>query len=60
MQTPQPANTKTSAIASTRELELARRQIERDGGTVELGCDELEERVTPRLASNHNETILTA
>ena len=58
MQTPQPK--KTNAIAPTAELELARRQIERDGGTIELGGEELEERVAPRLSSNHNETFLAA
>ena len=58
MQTPQQKN--TAGMPSTRELELARRQIERDGGTIELGGEELEERVTPRLASNHNETFLAA
>ncbi len=31
----------------------------RDGDAIELTVDELEDRITPRLASNHNETALT-
>jgi hypothetical protein len=31
----------------------------RDGEAIELTIEELEERIAPRLASNHNETLLT-
>ena len=30
----------------------------RDGDTIELTVIELEERIAPKLASNHNETLL--
>jgi hypothetical protein len=30
----------------------------RDGDTIELTVIELEERIAPRLAQNHNETLL--
>jgi hypothetical protein len=30
----------------------------RDGEAIELTVEELEERIAPRLASNHNETML--
>ena len=30
----------------------------RDGDALELTVEELEERIAPRLASNHNETLL--
>jgi hypothetical protein len=30
----------------------------RDGEAIELTVEELEERIAPRLASNHNETLL--
>lgn len=30
----------------------------RDGETIELTVEELEERIAPRLAANHNETLL--
>lgn len=29
-----------------------------EGDTIELRVEELEERIAPRLASNHNETFL--
>ena len=35
-----------------------RQAIGRDGEEIELQVEELEERVVPRLASNHNETML--
>lgn len=35
-----------------------RQAIGRDGEEIELRVEELEERVVPRLASNHNETML--
>lgn len=39
-----------------------RRQVERttgrDGQAIELTVEELEERIAPRLSSNHNETLL--
>ena len=36
------------------QASLTRRQ---DGDTVELRVEELEERIAPKLASNHNETF---
>jgi hypothetical protein len=30
----------------------------RDGNAIELTVQELEERIAPRLATNHNETLL--
>jgi len=30
----------------------------RDGEAIELTVEELEERIAPKLASNHNETLL--
>jgi hypothetical protein len=30
----------------------------RDGNAIELTVQELEERIAPRLAANHNETLL--
>jgi len=38
--------------------ERARRTLEREGEALELRVEELEERIAPRLASNHNETFL--
>ena len=32
----------------------------REGDAIELTVEELEERIIPRLASNHNETLLSA
>lgn len=32
--------------------------IQRDAEAIELTVEELEERIAPRLASNHNETLL--
>jgi hypothetical protein len=33
--------------------------IQREGEAIELTVEELEDRIVPRLASNHNETVLT-
>jgi len=35
-----------------------KRVIGRDGESIELRVEELEERIAPRLAQNHNETLL--
>jgi hypothetical protein len=35
-----------------------KRDTGRDGESIELRVEELEERISPRLASNHNETLL--
>jgi hypothetical protein len=39
-----------------------RRQLQnatsRDGQDIDLSVEELEERIAPRLSSNHNETLL--
>jgi hypothetical protein len=37
---------------------IVRGAIGRDGEALELQVEELEERITPRLAANHNETLL--
>ena len=41
------------------QQEQIRRMTGRDGDAIELTVHELEERIAPRLASNHNETLLT-
>lgn len=37
---------------------LLRRATGREGEAIELRVEELEERIAPRLAANHNETLL--
>ena len=41
-----------------RQKQHARDAIARGGETRELDVMELEERIAPKLASNHNETLL--
>ena len=41
-----------------RQKQLVRDAIARGGETRELLVMELEERIAPKLASNHNETLL--
>ena len=36
-----------------------KRIIQREGDAIELTVEELEDRIVPRLSSNHNETVLT-
>jgi hypothetical protein len=40
------------------QRETAQRVTARDVEAIELTVEELEERIAPRLASNHNETLL--
>jgi hypothetical protein len=40
------------------QKEQLRRATGRDGEAIELRVEELEERIAPRLAQNHNETFL--
>jgi hypothetical protein len=40
------------------QKERAKRLTGRDSEALELTIEELEERIAPRLASNHNETLL--
>jgi len=57
MQTPQPKDT-VAAPASNDQEEQARREPAREAGTSQLEGEQVEERIVPRLASNHNETFL--
>jgi hypothetical protein len=40
------------------QREATRMATGRDAEAIELTVEELEERIAPRLASNHNETLL--
>lgn len=40
------------------QQETARKATGRDAEAIELTVQELEERIAPRLATNHNETML--
>jgi hypothetical protein len=40
------------------QQDLLKRATGRDCEAIELTIEELEERIAPRLASNHNETML--
>ena len=42
-----------------KQQEEIRQAIGRDGETLELTVEELEERIAPRISGNHNETLLT-
>ena len=42
-----------------KQQERIRQSLGRDGDTLELTVEELEERIAPRISSNHNETLLT-
>jgi hypothetical protein len=57
MQTPGHAETIRIQLTEEQRARL-RRAIGRDGEEIELRVEELEERIAPRLASNHNETLL--
>jgi hypothetical protein len=45
------------ALTQTQKSQV-KDAIGRDGETIELTVEELEERIAPRLAANHNETLL--
>jgi hypothetical protein len=57
MPTPQEKTLVRLALTDSQRAEV-KRAIGRDGETLELAVEELEERIAPRLASNHNETVL--
>jgi hypothetical protein len=57
MQTPHPKE--LGPIQLTQEQrEQLKRATGGDGETAELRVEELEERIMPRIATNHNETLL--
>ena len=57
MQSPEQKEVAPIQLTQHQKEELERIP-ERKGETVDLRVEELEERVAPRLASNHNETFL--
>ena len=62
MQTPQPKQVVRFQLTPEQQEQL-KRATGREGESIELTVEELEERVMPmsaegRLASNHNETLL--
>jgi hypothetical protein len=57
MQTPQPNETVATPLTPGQK-EQERAKPERQSDAAELAVEELEERVAPRLAQNHNETFL--
>lgn len=58
MQTPRPPESIRLQLTKEQRA-LVRSAIGRDGEAIELRVEELEERIAPRLASNHNETMLS-
>ena len=57
MQAPQQKDA-AAVTPSPKEDEQARSQPVREEDAVKLAGEAVEERITPRLASNHNETFL--
>jgi hypothetical protein len=57
MQTPQPNETVATPLAPEQK-EQDRPKPEQESDAAKLAVEELEERVAPRLAANHNETLL--
>jgi hypothetical protein len=57
MQNPFPNDARRAASSETQKRQV-REAIARGGETLELGPMELEERIAPKLASNHNETLI--
>jgi hypothetical protein len=58
MDTPGQPQTIRIDLTGAQRDEL-RRLTGRDADTLELRVEELEERIAPRLAANHNETLLS-
>ena len=57
MQSPQ--GSESFRLRLTKEQKVAIKQVTgRDGEELELQVSELEERIVPRLAANHNELML--
>ena len=57
MQTPQQKEVGHIQLTQEQKEQLERTP-EREGETIDLRVEELEERIAPRLAQNHNETFL--
>jgi hypothetical protein len=54
-----PKGSESFRLRLTKEQKVAiKRVIGRDGEELELQVSELEERIVPRLAANHNEFML--
>ena len=47
------------ALTETQKSEIQRATGRQDAEALELEVHELEERIAPKLASNHNESLLT-
>ncbi len=56
--TPQPDNVVRLPLSPDQQAQI-KRAIGRTGEALELTVEELEERITPRVVSNHNEPLLT-
>lgn len=56
MQTPQPNETVATPLAPEQKEQDRPKPEQSDAA--ELAVEQLEERVAPRLAANHNETFL--
>lgn len=57
MKAPQGKDT-VSATPAPKQDDQASSDTAREGAAVELSGDTVEERIMPRLATNHNETFL--
>jgi hypothetical protein len=56
---PAPATPPSVRITLTpSQRAQVRRALDRDAEEIELRIEELEERIAPRLATNHNEPVL--
>ena len=59
MQSPNPSPKAIVRIALTEsQRQDVKNETGRDADTIELTVEELEERIAPRLALNHNEPLL--
>ena len=58
MTSPAPKDTVRIELTPAQQAHV-RNAIGRPGEVLELSVTELEERIAPRLASNHNEVLLT-
>lgn len=57
MQDPTPGIVRIPMTPAQRSQ--VNRILQREGDAIELTVEELEDRIVPRLSSNHNETVLT-
>jgi hypothetical protein len=53
-----PPNHIVSLVLTSDQKQQVKAATGRNGEAVELTVEELEERIAPRLASNHNEVLL--